>query len=285
MFLVCIYKILQKTALPNRRKNLKALSSRTRTRTHARTHAHIKYIYILFLQVQPGRYFILNTPAKSFYYNVKDKFEKVIPEDLRKEVDLVKTLDELNIAGLVPQIKYDGDFDKRYKRGLDNIEDTASNPAAAEAGASPAKLQKQTTGSQGAPRSLNLSQNYRDTAVQDYHLDQVELFPDTRDIVMSLPEFIQYIDEKSKSVMEEYKNSAPVTTAPSAEGEDLRSKIEKCKNVLVKRLNIHMTAENDLMTDTGYRVWRNHAWAAASYAVYYVSLQLLRMKKVGSFYD
>ena len=85
--------------------------------------------------------------------------------------------------------------------------------------------------------------------------------------------------------MEEYKTSARETTAPSAEGEDLRIKIEKCKNVLVKRLNIHMTAENDLMTDTGYRVWRNHAWLVGSCAVYYVSLQLLRMKKVGTYSD
>ena len=221
----------------------------------------------------------MNSPEKSFKENVRDKFQKVIPEELRKEVNLEKTLKKLNIANLVPRITNKGDYDKRYKEGFENLVIYACKPASAKAELSPTKLQKETTGSQGAHEKYNLRYNYIKTLNKQYHLDQKSLLFDR---CLDLLQFIKLIDELSKNVMEEYKRSAPVTSM-SADGEGLRKKIHLCKKILVQRLTVHNSAENDLMTDRGYRDWRDHAWVISSFAVHYISLQLLRKKTFGFF--
>ena len=269
--LYVFYKILQKTAL--------AALTATHTRARACTHAHITFIYFLFLQVEPGRYLILDSPLKSFEDNARDKFQKVIPENLSEGVNLERTFEDLHFATIVPRVTNKGDLDKRYTLGNENLVQYGCKPASAKAESSPATLQKQTTGSRGASATLNLEKSFIKTLVEQYHDNQEKLFPKSDETTL---EFIKKIDEESKSVTEDYKRSAPETSM-SADNTSLRNEIEICKELLVQRLTVHMIAENDLMTEKGYRKWRNHACVVGSFAVYYVSLQLLHKKKFGTF--
>nr|XP_022313197.1 uncharacterized protein LOC111118074 isoform X2 [Crassostrea virginica] len=232
-------------------------------------------------KVEPGRYLILDSPLKSFENNARDKFQKVIPEDLSEGVNLEKTFEDLHIATIVPRVTNKGNIDKRCKVGSENLVQSGIMPASANPESSLARLQKQTTGSQGAPATLNLRKSFIKTLVEQYHMNQEKLFPDSDDTTL---EFIKKIDEESKSVMKDYKGSAPETSM-SADNTPLRIEIETCKELLVQRLIVHMIAENDLMTARGYQEWLNHAMVLGSFAVYYVSLQLLHKKKYGTFFS
>jgi heme/copper-type cytochrome/quinol oxidase subunit 3 len=44
-----------------------------------------------------------------------------------------------------------------------------------------------------------------------------------------------------------------------------------------------MESANDFMKENDWKIWREHASVAASFAVYFLSLQLYRFKQFGTF--
>lgn len=242
--------------------------------------------------MEPGRFFMKFAHGRNFVDNVRDKFQKVIPENLYEEKDLNRTLRDLNISSLVPKLKDDGSYDKRYTKAIEYLIGSQCIPACANPHLSPSQLDSISSGSRDAPAKLNLRKRFTKTVVASYHEDQLELCKLlwTEDYANSIgkattEEFAEAFDRESISVMTEYHNFTPLPNGSFSDidVEDITSKIDQCFKVLVSRLCIHMDAENDLMTETGWMNWRHHAYVVSSFAVYYISLQLCRVKMAGTY--
>lgn len=233
--------------------------------------------------------------GEAFDDHVRDKFKKLFPD--YEHEDLENAFKELKIASLIPNINRDGTIDKTCTIGLSHLEISGCMPAAVESPLSHQKLNEISSGSQGAGANLNMETRYGKTLVVHYHKAQRELLRSLQikcdeDGWMLVgnsqraqsEEFAQAIDKESLSVIEECADQSAPT---EAESDLLVKKIELCHSVLVKRLwsqASSMHHDNDFMTEDGWKVWREHAWVVGSFAVLFVSLQLCRKSKRGTFY-
>lgn len=228
-------------------------------------------------------YFITYT-GDDFENYVKAKFLELFPEMLGSG-DLQAALSHISFRTFLLRHKRNGTPDKRFKKGMSNSESTGSFPASIGP-LSPTKIVEMCA-EQGGPHKYGMETKYTKTLVHDYHdaveLNKIDIDSDNN---ATPEEFAQKIDDMSKSVMEEYKALEPATSAAES-NEDFNEKIKVCFDILYKRLVIHadnMKTTNDFMTENGWKVWRNHARVAASFAVLYLSLQLYRYKKFGTFW-
>lgn len=249
-------------------------------------------------EMKPGSY-IKKFSRKAFKDHVGDKFQKLIQSINQRGIlaicqldnlDVNKLLYDLKIESLIPNLTNKGKVDKRCSIGHNQLVTCESLPAALNFPESPSTLNEMSSGQQGAPARLNLSKRFTSQVTNDYHEDQYDLlnevinFDDNKqymlnaDNIKATPEeFAQAIDNVSILVL----TALPDVVQPKV----INRKIDLCYKILIKRLWLHSDARNDIMMESGWKTWREHALVIGSFAVYYLSLQLYRMVMYGTYYQ